>query len=125
MTSSIDHPGRVEQVGVRHGHLHLVELGDAVDLIVEGHLVDGRLAELVHVDALAVDAVAERDDGAAGGERSDLVAVGVEQLGRLAGCHGREELLDVEVALDQLDLDVAELLLRVLDAGARHLVDVA
>ena len=75
------------------------------------------------VDALAVDAAVERHDRAARGERADLVAVGVDDVGRLARGDGREELLQVEVALDELDLDVAERFLGQVHAGRRDLVD--
>ena len=70
-----------------------------------------RLHECRRVDALALDAAVERDDGAARGERADLVTVRVDQLGRLPGGDGGEELLQVELALDELHLDVAELAL--------------
>ena len=49
--------GLLEQVGVGLGELDDVELRDAVDLVVEGDLVERGLAEDGGVDALALDAV--------------------------------------------------------------------
>jgi hypothetical protein len=114
--------GSGQQVGVGLDDLDDVELRDAVDLAVEGDLAQGRLAEHTGVDALALDAVGQRDDRAAGGERADLVSVGVDDLRRFTRGDAGEELLDVEVTLYQVDLDVAERGLGLVHAHAADLV---
>jgi len=105
-------PGRRQQVGVRHRQLHGVELRDAVDVAVEGHLVERGLHEHAGVDALTLDAVLERKDRTACGERADLIAVGIDEIGRVPRGDGRQELLQIEVALGELHLDIRHGLLR-------------
>ncbi|GEB95676.1 hypothetical protein GCM10009724_18830 [Microbacterium lacticum] len=92
-------------------------------MIVQGDPRESRRDEGVGVDTLARDAVVERNDRPSGGERTDLVAVGVEDLRRLARGDSREELLPVEVSFDEVDLHVAESIFGEVDARSRDLID--
>jgi len=95
-------------------------------VVIEGDLGERRLDEYRGVDALALDAAIERQDRPPRGQGAELVAVGVDEVRRIAGGGGRQELLEIELALRDLGLDpISEGLLREVHARGGDLVHAA
>jgi len=103
-------------------HDAVEELRDAVDFALNGDLGERRIAVLAHVDVHAVDALGQRDDRAAHGIGAQDIAAHVDHVRRIAAGDGRQELLLVQRAFGDVQLDVRIRRLELIDTHGSDLV---